>query len=157
MIIVTPLLLWISFILKLKLQFSTARAPIRWRWICDKETWDRQGSQGILLFQVTLGWQWTIGTWFWFSGKCNESCRSIFHMYVIIREALWCTLCLVCETLCSFRLLLFLQVSDINPLGGIKTAMKRIPPGWDTAWIPTERLSLNEALKGYATLNHLIL
>ncbi|XP_070680539.1 protein LONG AFTER FAR-RED 3 isoform X2 [Malus domestica] len=40
-------------------------------------------------------------------------------------------------------------VSDINPLGGIKTAMKRIPPGWDTAWIPTERLSLNEALKGY--------
>ncbi|RXH93869.1 hypothetical protein DVH24_015936 [Malus domestica] len=28
-------------------------------------------------------------------------------------------------------------------------AVPHIPPGWDTAWIPTERLSLNEALKGY--------
>ncbi|PQQ19672.1 uncharacterized protein Pyn_22603 [Prunus yedoensis var. nudiflora] len=37
----------------------------------------------------------------------------------------------------------------INPLGGIKTAMKRIPPGWDIAWIPSETLSLNDALKAY--------
>ncbi|ONI20834.1 hypothetical protein PRUPE_2G036100 [Prunus persica] len=40
-------------------------------------------------------------------------------------------------------------VADINPLGGIKTAMKRIPPGWDIAWIPSETLSLNDALKAY--------
>ena len=42
---------------------------------------------------------------------------------------------------------LLLQVVDINPLGGIKTAMKRIPPGWDVAWIPSESLTLNDALK----------
>ncbi|KAK7813113.1 putative amidohydrolase ytcj [Quercus suber] len=40
-------------------------------------------------------------------------------------------------------------VVDINPLGGIKTAMKRIPPGWDDAWIPSECLTLNDALKAH--------
>ncbi|XP_030965792.1 protein LONG AFTER FAR-RED 3-like isoform X2 [Quercus lobata] len=43
-------------------------------------------------------------------------------------------------------------VVDINPLGGIKTAMKRIPPGWDDAWIPSECLTLNDALKA---VNHI--
>ncbi|KAJ0100961.1 hypothetical protein Patl1_05358 [Pistacia atlantica] len=37
-------------------------------------------------------------------------------------------------------------VADINPLGAIKTAMKRIPPGWDDAWIPSERISLIDSL-----------
>ncbi|KAM3685846.1 hypothetical protein ACJW31_11G149700 [Castanea mollissima] len=40
-------------------------------------------------------------------------------------------------------------VVDINPLGGIKTAMKRLPPGWDDAWIPSECLTLNDALKAH--------
>ncbi|CAN0863318.1 Protein LONG AFTER FAR-RED 3 [Linum grandiflorum] len=37
-------------------------------------------------------------------------------------------------------------VADINPLGSIRTAMKRIPPGWETAWNPAECLSLTDAL-----------
>lgn len=40
-------------------------------------------------------------------------------------------------------------VVDIYPLGGIKTAMSRIPPGWDTAWIPNERIALDDALKAH--------
>ncbi|KAK6933978.1 Amidohydrolase 3 [Dillenia turbinata] len=40
-------------------------------------------------------------------------------------------------------------VVNINPLGGIKTAMKRIPPGWDHAWIPSERITLGAALEGF--------
>ena len=43
--------------------------------------------------------------------------------------------------------LLLFQVVDINPLGGVQTAMKRIPPAWHTAWIPSECLTLNDALK----------
>ncbi|KDO53579.1 hypothetical protein CISIN_1g008063mg [Citrus sinensis] len=39
-----------------------------------------------------------------------------------------------------------MQVADINPLCAIRTAMKRIPPGWDNAWIPSERISLTDAL-----------
>nr|GMD71912.1 putative amidohydrolase YtcJ [Ipomoea batatas] len=37
-------------------------------------------------------------------------------------------------------------VADINPLRSIATAMKRIPPGQQNAWIPSERTSLKEAL-----------
>ncbi|EEF49559.1 Exoenzymes regulatory protein aepA precursor, putative [Ricinus communis] len=37
-------------------------------------------------------------------------------------------------------------VANINPLGGIKTAVKRIPPGWENAWIPSECLSLKDAI-----------
>uniref|UniRef100_A0A2P2KGQ0 Exoenzymes regulatory protein aepA n=1 Tax=Rhizophora mucronata TaxID=61149 RepID=A0A2P2KGQ0_RHIMU len=37
-------------------------------------------------------------------------------------------------------------VVNINPLGSIRTAMKRVPPGWENPWIPAECLSLNEAL-----------
>ncbi|KAM7265368.1 hypothetical protein ACFE04_003051 [Oxalis oulophora] len=37
-------------------------------------------------------------------------------------------------------------VTDINPLASVRTAMKRIPPGWENAWIESERLSLTEAL-----------
>ncbi|GMY22717.1 protein LONG AFTER FAR-RED 3-like isoform X1 [Fagus crenata] len=40
-------------------------------------------------------------------------------------------------------------VVDINPLGGVQTAMKRIPPAWHTAWIPSECLTLNDALKAH--------
>ncbi|XP_077249939.1 protein LONG AFTER FAR-RED 3-like isoform X2 [Tasmannia lanceolata] len=40
-------------------------------------------------------------------------------------------------------------VANINPLGGIKTAVKRIPPGRENAWIPSERVSMNDALNAY--------
>ncbi|XP_073139159.1 protein LONG AFTER FAR-RED 3 isoform X2 [Henckelia pumila] len=40
-------------------------------------------------------------------------------------------------------------VADINPLRSIQTAMKRIPPGWENAWISSECISLNDALNGY--------
>ncbi|XP_065637666.1 protein LONG AFTER FAR-RED 3 isoform X3 [Quercus suber] len=40
-------------------------------------------------------------------------------------------------------------VAEINPLGSIRTAMKRIPPAWDDAWIPSECLTLNDALKAH--------
>ncbi|TKY68299.1 putative amidohydrolase YtcJ [Spatholobus suberectus] len=38
-------------------------------------------------------------------------------------------------------------VADINPLSGIKTAVKRKPPTWESAWIPSECISLNDAIK----------
>ncbi|CAA2942827.1 amidohydrolase isoform X1 [Olea europaea subsp. europaea] len=40
-------------------------------------------------------------------------------------------------------------VVDINPLGSIRTAMKRVPPGWEKAWISSECISLNDALIAY--------
>ncbi|XP_058196312.1 protein LONG AFTER FAR-RED 3 isoform X2 [Rhododendron vialii] len=40
-------------------------------------------------------------------------------------------------------------VVEINPLSSIKTAMKRIPPGWENAWIPSECISLSDALNAY--------
>ncbi|XP_031383478.1 protein LONG AFTER FAR-RED 3 isoform X1 [Punica granatum] len=40
-------------------------------------------------------------------------------------------------------------VVDVNPLGSIRTAMKRIPPGWENAWNPSERVTLVEALDAY--------
>ncbi|XP_074572812.1 protein LONG AFTER FAR-RED 3 isoform X2 [Curcuma longa] len=38
-------------------------------------------------------------------------------------------------------------VVDINPLGAIRTAIHRVPPGWEKAWIPSERITLDEAMK----------
>ncbi|XP_027355187.1 protein LONG AFTER FAR-RED 3-like isoform X2 [Abrus precatorius] len=40
-------------------------------------------------------------------------------------------------------------VADINPLSGIKTAMRRRPPTWENAWIPSECISLDDAIKAY--------
>ncbi|KAH0454427.1 hypothetical protein IEQ34_016351 [Dendrobium chrysotoxum] len=40
-------------------------------------------------------------------------------------------------------------VADIDPLRSIKTAMTRIPPGQETAWIPSERVGLDDALNAY--------
>ncbi|KAL6531353.1 Protein LONG AFTER FAR-RED 3 [Orobanche minor] len=40
-------------------------------------------------------------------------------------------------------------VADINPLGSIRTAMKRVPPGWENSWISSECINLNDALNGY--------
>ncbi|CAK7336519.1 unnamed protein product [Dovyalis caffra] len=37
-------------------------------------------------------------------------------------------------------------VANINPVGSIKTAIKRVPPGWKNAWTASECLSLNDAL-----------
>ncbi|KAL5570297.1 hypothetical protein UlMin_026872 [Ulmus minor] len=43
-------------------------------------------------------------------------------------------------------------VVSINPLGGIRTAMKRMSPSWDGAWNPSESLSLDDALKAHTIL-----
>ncbi|TKY49710.1 putative amidohydrolase YtcJ [Spatholobus suberectus] len=40
-------------------------------------------------------------------------------------------------------------IADINPLSGIKTAMRRIPRTWKNAWIPSECISLDDAIKAY--------
>lgn len=40
-------------------------------------------------------------------------------------------------------------VADINPLHSIRTAVKRIPPKWDHAWIPSECISFTDALTAY--------
>nr|XP_016459363.1 PREDICTED: putative amidohydrolase YtcJ isoform X3 [Nicotiana tabacum] len=40
-------------------------------------------------------------------------------------------------------------VADINPLKSIRTSMKRVPPGWEKAWIPSECLCLKDALNAY--------
>ncbi|CAL1371518.1 unnamed protein product [Linum trigynum] len=37
-------------------------------------------------------------------------------------------------------------VANINPLGSIRTAMKRVPPDWGSAWNPAECLSLTDSL-----------
>ncbi|KAJ4847212.1 Protein LONG AFTER FAR-RED 3 [Turnera subulata] len=37
-------------------------------------------------------------------------------------------------------------VADINPLRSINTALKRVPPGWENAWNPSECISLSHAL-----------
>nr|DAD30273.1 TPA_asm: hypothetical protein HUJ06_031741 [Nelumbo nucifera] len=37
-------------------------------------------------------------------------------------------------------------VVSINPLGSIKTAMKRIPLGWKDAWVPSECVTMTDAL-----------
>ncbi|KAI3967776.1 hypothetical protein MKX01_039168 [Papaver californicum] len=42
-----------------------------------------------------------------------------------------------------------LPVAKINPLGAIKTAMKRTPPGWEDPWIPSECVSLSDALNAF--------
>lgn len=34
----------------------------------------------------------------------------------------------------------------MNPLDAIRTAMKRVPRGWNDAWSPSERMSLADAL-----------
>ncbi|XP_071932056.1 protein LONG AFTER FAR-RED 3 isoform X6 [Coffea arabica] len=41
------------------------------------------------------------------------------------------------------------QVADINPLGSMRTAMKRIPSGWHEAWSSSECMNLSDALKAY--------
>ncbi|KAK9128955.1 hypothetical protein Syun_017752 [Stephania yunnanensis] len=40
-------------------------------------------------------------------------------------------------------------VANIDPLGGIRAAVKRMPPAWQTSWIPSECVSLDDALKAY--------
>ncbi|GMN51481.1 hypothetical protein TIFTF001_020637 [Ficus carica] len=40
-------------------------------------------------------------------------------------------------------------VAGINPLGGIRTAMKRISPAWENAWNSSESISVDDALKAY--------
>ncbi|GAA0153620.1 hypothetical protein LIER_43240 [Lithospermum erythrorhizon] len=40
-------------------------------------------------------------------------------------------------------------VVEINPLGSIQTAIKRVPNGWQKSWISSECITLDEALKAY--------
>ncbi|KAK7323297.1 hypothetical protein VNO77_26763 [Canavalia gladiata] len=40
-------------------------------------------------------------------------------------------------------------VAVINPLSSIKTAMRRRPPTWKNAWLPSECISLEDAIKAY--------
>lgn len=42
-------------------------------------------------------------------------------------------------------------VAEIDPLGSIQTAMKRVPPGWEKSWIPSECITLDEALNAYTS------
>ena len=51
-----------------------------------------------------------------------------------------------------FLLILKFQVADIDPLNSIKTAVKRIPPGWDNAWNPAECMKLTDALNAYVDM-----
>lgn len=51
------------------------------------------------------------------------------------------------------------QVADINPLNSIRTAITRIPPGWDKAWNSAECMKLTDALNAYVIIGsyHVIL
>ncbi|XP_048495662.1 protein LONG AFTER FAR-RED 3 isoform X2 [Beta vulgaris subsp. vulgaris] len=40
-------------------------------------------------------------------------------------------------------------VADIDPLNTIRAAVKRIPPTWETSWISSECLTLNDALDAH--------
>ncbi|KAJ0245808.1 Protein LONG AFTER FAR-RED 3 [Hirschfeldia incana] len=40
-------------------------------------------------------------------------------------------------------------VADINPLHSMRTAVKRLPPKWDHAWIPSECISFTDALTAH--------
>ncbi|KAH6819713.1 Amidohydrolase family [Perilla frutescens var. frutescens] len=40
-------------------------------------------------------------------------------------------------------------VADINPIRSIKSAMRRVPPGWENAWISSECINLHDALIGH--------
>ncbi|CAH2064021.1 unnamed protein product [Thlaspi arvense] len=40
-------------------------------------------------------------------------------------------------------------VADINPLQSIRTAVKRVPPKWNHAWIPSECISVTDALNAH--------
>ncbi|KNA12300.1 hypothetical protein SOVF_127140 isoform B [Spinacia oleracea] len=43
-------------------------------------------------------------------------------------------------------------VADIDPLNNIRAAVTRIPPAWETPWIPSECLTLNNALDAHTIL-----
>uniref|UniRef100_A0A0D6R1A8 Amidohydrolase 3 domain-containing protein n=2 Tax=Araucaria cunninghamii TaxID=56994 RepID=A0A0D6R1A8_ARACU len=40
-------------------------------------------------------------------------------------------------------------VAELDPIGGIKAATRRIPTDWHTPWIPSERITVDAALNGY--------
>lgn len=40
-------------------------------------------------------------------------------------------------------------VAELNPLGGIKAAIKRTPLNWQSPWNPSESITLDAALDGY--------
>ncbi|THG04875.1 hypothetical protein TEA_010116 [Camellia sinensis var. sinensis] len=44
----------------------------------------------------------------------------------------------------------------IDPVKSVKTAMKRIPPGWENAWISSECINLSDALNAYASIFQLL-
>lgn len=95
--------------------------------------------------QLALGSDWPVRTWYlyWYLGY-NIFCNQQWHSFVTIHLVYgWC--------------IIWLQVVDINPLGSIRTAMKRVPPGWEKAWISSECISLNDALIAWALRFFLII
>ncbi|KAL9233820.1 hypothetical protein vseg_008767 [Gypsophila vaccaria] len=40
-------------------------------------------------------------------------------------------------------------VADIDPMNTIRAAVKRIPPGWEEPWIPSERITFHDALDAH--------
>ena len=47
----------------------------------------------------------------------------------------------------NFGISMWFQVVDVNPLRSIIAATQRIPNGWKEAWIPDERVSVEDAVK----------
>ncbi|XP_059304717.1 protein LONG AFTER FAR-RED 3 isoform X2 [Lycium ferocissimum] len=82
--------------------------------------------------QLAFGSDWPVCD-FWISSVCVSVSTQFLVKFCY---AMW------------FVAVLF-QVADINPLKSIRTSMKRIPPGWEKAWIPSECLCLKDALKAY--------
>lgn len=75
--------------------------------------------------------------------KFNDIYRGYLITIVVVHYG-FIVMCRLCFT--YFLLASPIQVADINPLSSIKTAMERIPPGWENGWITSERISLREAL-----------
>ncbi|XP_074280592.1 protein LONG AFTER FAR-RED 3 isoform X2 [Silene latifolia] len=41
------------------------------------------------------------------------------------------------------------QVADLDPMNTLRAAVKRIPPTWEAPWIPSERVTFNDALDAH--------
>ncbi|XP_060179167.1 protein LONG AFTER FAR-RED 3 isoform X2 [Lycium barbarum] len=105
-----------------------------------KKLGSERAERGSFLFksiltnnaQLAFGSDWPVCD-FWISSVCVSISTQIL---VKFRYAMW-------------FVAVFFQVADINPLKSIRTSMKRIPPGWEKAWILSECLCLKDALKAY--------
>lgn len=120
----------------------SAWSPSGWCWYGYKKAWSWEGPWRIIFIPFPALWQGTVSTRVWLA--CKKTKNSMFLFYYILH--------LIC---CWLSIFLF-QVADINPLGSIKTAVKRVPPSWENAWISSERITVNEALDGCAVLGSIV-